>query len=283
MLRGMRLAGLLVVIGGVGLAAGCGSRSRLIAADGGSGGAVGGSGGAVGGSGGAVGGSGGAFGGSGGFAGSPFGGAAGTAGCGPIDTGLPCSTLGETSCLTAFPRCAPIYDDTCCSSCKPGPCADCTSWKFFTCIDRELSSCVPGMTGPCGQTPGWACKGGTASCASSQCDAVPGCVAAQPFECPEDAPCVPECHSVSAGTCGPACEPGPIPICPPGASAEYAAGSPTGYCIPSSVCSAPPSACPATLPQGACGVPGQVCTYGSWCKNTCTCQNGSWSCITPPC
>jgi hypothetical protein len=283
MLPGMRLVGLCVIIGGLGLTAGCGSRSRLIAADGGSGGALGGSGGAFGGSGGAFGGSGGAFGGSGGFAGSPFGGAAGTAGCGPIDTGLPCSTLGETSCLTAFPRCAPIYDDTCCSSCKPGPCADCTSWKFFACIDRELSSCVPGMTGPCGQTPAWACKGGTASCASSQCDAVPGCIAAQPINCPEDAPCVPECHSVSAATCGPACEPGPIPLCPPGATAEYAAGSPTGYCIPSTVCSAPPSTCPATMPQGACGVPGQVCTYGSWCKNTCTCQNGVWSCITPPC
>ncbi|GMV18812.1 MAG: hypothetical protein DYH12_06105 [Sorangiineae bacterium PRO1] len=277
MLRGMRLAWFL---GCALLIAGCGSRSRLAAADGG------GSGGGAGGSGGA-----GAVSGAGGFGGAPLGGAGGVSGCGPVDTGAPCSTLGEVGCLTAFPRCAPVYDDQCCPMCQPtGMCADCMSWQFYECIDRELSNCVPGAIGHCGQTPQWACNGGRAECPESACQFVPGCVEALPSDCPEDAFCPPECHPVTKEICGPTCGPPvPMPMCPNGGAHEVQGGQYTGYCIEASVCGGPNppppvGPCPPSLPSGQCGSPGQICTYGSWCASTCTCDgSGFWSCVTPPC
>ncbi len=266
-----------MVFCGLVLAMGCGSRSRLLGPDPSSGGtgALGGGGG-----GGGVGG----IGGVGGSGGAPLGGAGGTSSCGPIDSGAPCTTLSETGCLTAFPRCAPVYDDECCSSCDPGPCADCVSWRFQHCVDRELSDCEPGTIGLCGFTPPWACSGGKADCSSSQCNSMPGCVEALPQDCPEDSICGPECHAVTAGSCGPLCEiSGPSQPCPATTTREHASGKLTGYCIPSEVCALGPSDCPAQMPSGTCATPGQICTYGGWCKNTCTCDGGVWSCITPPC
>lgn len=267
-----------IVFGAAVLALSCGSRSRLMSGDGGGGGVSGGSGGV------------GAVSGSGGFGGSPVGGAGGSAGCGPVDTGAPCATLGEMGCLAAFPRCAPVYDDQCCPSCYPGMCADCMSWQFYECIDRELSSCVPGTIGHCGQTPPWACNGGKAECNEGACQFTPGCVSAQPTSCAPDGLCPPECHAVTAESCGPPCGPPvPMPMCPNGGVHEVQNGQYTGYCIDPSVCGdkpvppPQPGACPDTTPSGKCSQEGQVCSYGSWCKNTCTCQNGFWACITPPC
>ncbi|MFO0569371.1 MAG: hypothetical protein U0263_27175 [Polyangiaceae bacterium] len=164
-------------------------------------------------------------------------GSGGTSGCGPIDTGAACSTLRETECLAASSRCAPVYDDMCCPTCSPGGCADCMNWQFVRCIERELSSCVPGMVGGCGQTPSWACNGGTPSCDHDACNFVPGCYEALPTSCPPDALCASECHPITAGTCGPMCGPPiPIPACPEGYTQEYASGKLTGHCIQASAC-----------------------------------------------
>jgi hypothetical protein len=276
----VRLATLLLLCGALVVA--CGSRSRLTEQVGSGGSPSGGAAGtgAVSGSGGA----GGGVGGFGGFGGSP-GGAGGSAGCPPVDTGAPCGTLSETACLSAFPRCAPVYDDACCPMCDPtGACADCVDYRFRVCVDRELSSCVPGAIGPCGVTPGWACTGGKADCSHPQCTMTPGCMEALPQDCPEDAFCPNECRPVSAESCGPVCgDPPPMLPCPPGFVHLVENGKYSGLCVESSVCSPPLNTCPPSLPSGSCGSPGQVCTYGSWCKNTCTCDNGSWSCVTPPC
>jgi len=271
MLSGMRLAWLCAL-----LVLGCGSRSRLLEVEGTAGGSGGSSG-----SGGSAAGSG--FGGMLGGFGGMLGGAGGVAGCEPVDNGAPCAALAEVGCLAAFPRCAPVYDDTCCPSCIPTPvCGDCVTWKFHECIDREDSDCAA-SNGHCGLTPDWACKGGKADCSGQwDCKLVPGCMAAAPAGCAPDGFCPPECHAVSAGTCGPFCGPElPPPPCVNGGVPEISGGQYTGYCIEPSVCGNVATTCPAQMPKGACGSPGLTCKYGK-CEY-CTCQNGIWSCVTPPC
>jgi hypothetical protein len=267
----MKLALVGLALGFVVALPACGSRSRLVEA-GGAGGAGGGSGGF------------GAVSGAGGGGGTSVGGFGGSSGCGPVDEGAPCSTLGEIGCLAAFPRCAPIYDDFCCSSCKPtGMCADCMDWRFFSCVDRELSNCVPGMVGPCGQTPEWACQGGRAECTDGPCQYTAGCFEAQPTSCPPGQTCAPECHAVTSETCGPICGPPiPMPMCPNGGVHEVQGGKYSGYCIDPSVCGGVASTCPATMQPGTlCSPNGMTCNYGQC--NSCTCQNGVWACVTPPC
>ncbi|MBK7581231.1 MAG: hypothetical protein IPI67_13580 [Myxococcales bacterium] len=276
----------VLIVGGA-LALGCGGKTQ-IDSGGGSGGAVsGGNGGTAANGGTSASGGTAAFGAVSGGGGEPFGGAGGGAGCGPVDSGAECSTLGETECLAASSRCVPLYDDACCPMCKPtGMCADCVNYEFIDCAPREESSCVPGAVPQhCGQTPSWACTGGAATCDTDNCNTTPGCVAAQPTNCPPDSLCAPECHALTSESCGPACGPPvPMPMCPNNGTHEVEGGKYTGFCLEPSACKEP-DGCPSAMPSSGskCADVGQSCSYGGWCKNTCTCKGGAWACLTPPC
>ena len=257
--------------------AACGGKTDSSPAQGGTAGTAG-----TGNSGGSVGGSGG-IGGSVAGSGGIGGGIGGSPGCAPVDTGAACATLGETACLTAAGRCAPVYDDTCCPMCEPtGMCADCVNYRFHECIPYEESGCVPGAIGHCGQTPSWFCQGTAPVCPEGgMCGSVPGCVAVTPA-CPPDTFCGDICHAVTAWSCGPACVGELAPACD--TVAEVAKGGAyTGYCLPSDVCTS--GACPATIPPKgtSCGAEGTQCSWGGWCKSTCTCKGGVWDCIIPVC
>jgi hypothetical protein len=149
-----------------------------------------------------------------------------------------CDTLGEPGCLDAFPDCAPVYDDTCCPTCNPGPCADCQNFAFDHCAPA-IDVCASAMP-TCGTIPAWACTGGAPECpvigqgGDYACDATPGCVVAS---CSPDANCGNEhqCHPVGAGSCTALCDAVP-PTCPVGFAAEANGSCWTGYCIPGEVC-----------------------------------------------
>ena len=141
-----------------------------------------------------------------------------------------CDGLGQTECLAAFPGCVPIYDDACCPTCDPGPCADCVNWQFYACVPAA-SACAPASPS-CGQTPPWACSGGSAQCPSGFCQGTIGCVAAT---CPIGVGCIEQCHPVSAGMCSVTCLADP-PECPPGTVPEADGLCYTGLCIPADVC-----------------------------------------------
>jgi hypothetical protein len=271
MMSRVRLAGLLAFGISSLVLASCGGETSSESGSGASAGAGGG---------GAAGASGGS--GAGGSGAAPAGGGAG---CGPTDPGGACSALGEVGCLAAHPRCAPVYDDYCCPSCDPtGACADCVDYRFHRCAPIEETSCVPGTLPVCGNTPSWACQGGSASCSNGQpCNFTPGCIDAVVAGCGPDAYCPPECHPTSAWTCGPMCTAGPLPICDDGVP-EYGPNGATGYCMRAGVC-AGAGACPDAPPAhgAACSSPGKVCTYSGFCAPSCSCEDGAWSCATPPC
>jgi len=216
------------------------------------------------------------------FGGSPMGGAPG---CGPTDPGGECASLGQVACLSAFPRCVPVYDDHCCPSCDPtGGCADCIDFGFHHCSTFVESSCTPGFLPACGQTPTWACQGGSAECpAQGPCNFAPGCTDAAPAGC-DPTQCGTECHPVTAWSCGPTCSPSPIPFCDKGVPEAGPKGY-TGYCIRAGVCGLEPGACPAQAPAhgSTCVSEGLVCAYSGFCAPTCTCTKGAWSCPLPPC
>ncbi len=199
------------------------------------------------GAGGAMGGSGGVGGGSGGSAatagvagsggGSPSGGSGGQ--CGVPGPEVPCGELDEARCLKAHPRCAPMYDDKCCPACDPtGACADCVAWEFEACLPYDESNCAPGTVGTCGETPAWACQGGTPECGPGSCSFEPGCVTMIYADCPPDALCPPECRAVTRDSCDGACAGGAPPSCPDGTTPETAGGKFTKYCLPEAVCGA---------------------------------------------
>lgn len=230
----------------------------------------------------------GAVSGGGGMGGAPMG---GTSACGPVDPGGPCGTLGETGCLAASPRCAPVYDDHCCPDCEPmGACADCVDYRFFECIPFEESNCTPGLTPHCGVTPQWACQGGSANCVGDgPCNMTPGCIDAVIAGCGPDALCESECHPTTAWTCGPDCaQGGPMPFCADGVP-ELGPEGYTGYCVRAGVCGGEvppdPGACPVKAPAhgSACASPGLSCQYTGFCAPTCKCEGGKWACLTPPC
>lgn len=145
-----------------------------------------------------------------------------------------CEGLDEIPCLGAYPSCAPVYDDACCPSCEPGPCADCIDWQFHHCAPFEEVCDAPP---PCGNATIWACSGGTPSCTgqAGNCGADPGCAQAtcsvESGPCPGD-----ECHPVTAEICGPALCNAIPPTCPGGTLPEHEADCYTGWCIPADVC-----------------------------------------------
>jgi hypothetical protein len=142
-----------------------------------------------------------------------------------------CSSFGETECLGAYPKCAPVYDDSCCPTCDPGPCADCEHYQFHHCAPFETVCGQSPMA--CGVTFGEACFGKPATCPNQYCGSNPGCVDA----CQVDSTgtCSPACRPVTVGSCTSVCNP-PPPACPPGFVPEQDGTCFTGYCIPAGVC-----------------------------------------------
>ena len=135
--------------------------------------------------------------------------------------------------MGAFPSCVPFYDDHCCPTCTPGPCANCVDWQFEGCTDAAsaCSSAGPG----CGVVPDWACEGGQANCPDGQpCNSRPGCTEEI---CALNQPCPGTflCTSVHAGICETQCDSVPPP-CPPNAIAESDGFCYTGSCIAADVC-----------------------------------------------
>jgi len=141
-----------------------------------------------------------------------------------------CAGLGEVACLGSYPSCVPIYDDSCCSTCNPGTCADCVKYVFHHCAEKA-DAC--GKKPACGVVAPGDCNGTTTTCANQYCPANPGCVAG----CTPDGMggCSPECLPVTKGSCTIACAP-PSPSCPPGYIPEANGGCYTGHCIVASTC-----------------------------------------------
>lgn len=213
-----------------GLLAACGGTvSSSTGGDGGAGGGSGGTSSSTGGTTASTGGSGGNTGGTGGS-----GGIGGFGGAGD------CAALDLVGCLGAYPECVPVYDDTCCPSCDPGPCADCVSLQFHHCAPKaDVCGDTPV---PCGTVPDWACAGGQAQCGDVDpqsspdlCGSVAGCI---PGYCNLDIDCDtdPVCVPVTAGSCGPVlCDAIPPP-CPDGTTNEIQNDCYTTLCIPSNIC-----------------------------------------------
>ena len=147
-----------------------------------------------------------------------------------------CGGLAEAACMASYPTCAPAYADVCCSSCTPGPCADCSDYEFYQCGPLEQIC----STGACWLPPDWACAGETPPCPAITdpggeyaCDQAPGCVV---VACSPDVNCVEtQCHPVTAASCTTACDAIP-PSCPPGQVAEADGFCWTGFCMPAAVC-----------------------------------------------
>ncbi|MFO0619717.1 MAG: hypothetical protein U0414_44445 [Polyangiaceae bacterium] len=144
-----------------------------------------------------------------------------------------CAGLGETQCLAAFPECAPVYDDFCCPTCTPGPCADCVNMQFYEC--QPAASVCSGAPLSCGVVSKENCAGLPATCESAYCPANAGCV--QVCEPDANGQCMAgPCHPVTAGSCTSVCD-GIPPNCPPGFVPEQDGTCYTGFCIPDQVCS----------------------------------------------
>ncbi len=149
-----------------------------------------------------------------------------------------CDGLAEVPCVAAFPDCVPVYDDACCPTCDPGPCADCVNYQYHHCVSVQ-DGCLPEQPVVCGVIPSGACTGQAPSCgppggSPTPCGAQPGCIEAT---CSPDVNCPPdvECHPVIGGMCSTECDSVP-PTCPTGTTAESDGFCYTGYCIPVEVC-----------------------------------------------
>lgn len=151
-----------------------------------------------------------------------------------------CEALDHISCLGAHPSCVPVYDDKCCPTCDPmGGCADCIDIQFHHCAPYA-DQCA-GAPSKCGQTPGWACDGGQATCPAdpggspSPCGTTAGCLPAYCALNLESCPAEPVCHPATKGTCMTQCDSVPPP-CPGGTYAESDGFCYTQYCVPENVC-----------------------------------------------
>jgi hypothetical protein len=111
------------------------------------------------------------------------------------------------------------------------------NWQFQTCLPFEESSCVPGLTGPCGSTPSWACSGTAPTCPpeGSSCEFEAGCAEAVVASCAPDELCTPECHPITKYSCELSCVAEKPPPCGQGVPENSASGY-TGYCIRAQAC-----------------------------------------------
>ncbi|MFK7988287.1 MAG: hypothetical protein AB8I08_19865 [Sandaracinaceae bacterium] len=151
---------------------------------------------------------------------------------GPPDAGTdPCDGLGPAACFAEF-ACAPIFDNACCPSCTPGPCADCENPVYAGCGPFEA------CRGACGDSPSWACFPTEPSCSGARplgdesCDQ-PGCV---PASAPIGEPSpMGLCRPITGDSCTVACRQ-MAPLCPEGTVPEGDGECYTGWCLPAFVC-----------------------------------------------
>jgi hypothetical protein len=145
-----------------------------------------------------------------------------------------CLGLAAATCLLA--GCVPSFDDSCCSSCTPGACADCTNIDWNGCRPFDDSPC----TGGCGAAPTWVCRGSPARCdgavvTDADSCTIAGCVPAVPSGSGEPDLGAAICVPITAETCTALCD-GLPPRCPTGTAAEADGGCYTGRCVPAFVC-----------------------------------------------
>lgn len=163
----------------------------------------------------------------------------------PVDAGAPppppldggttdCTGLGPAACFADL-DCAPLFDDQCCPSCSPGPCADCFDPAYVECV--PFDGC---RTPACGVVPSWGCVPTAPDCADATPTSVDGCSA---YGCVPgyppgegdpsiaDAICVP----ITGDSCTTACRRLP-PTCPSGTVPEGDGSCYTDRCIPAFVC-----------------------------------------------
>jgi len=132
--------------------------------------------------------------------------------------------------------CVPSFDDSCCSACTPGACADCTNIDWVGCRPRAESACAGG----CGSAPDWVCSDVRPSCEGAvvtdadSCSRA-GCVPAFPFGAGEPDLGAASCVPITADSCSVACDSLPPP-CPTGTAAEGNGACYTGRCVPAFVC-----------------------------------------------
>jgi hypothetical protein len=149
-----------------------------------------------------------------------------------------CETLGHAACLAVYPDCVPVYDQSCCPSCNPGPCGACVLFLFHHCASHA-EGCSPTL--PCGFSLPEHCAGKLPACGDAAdvipCGTYPGCSYAI---CPVGVDCDPakQCVPVTAGSCTVLCKL-PPPDCPPGMVAEADGNCWTGLCVRAEVCATP--------------------------------------------
>ena len=151
-----------------------------------------------------------------------------------------CETLGHAACVAAFADCVPIYDDLCCPSCDPGPCADCINYQFHHCAPYAKGCALNGPS--CGRVLKEHCAGQVPSCgpvlgSPGPCGQSPGCTLA---DCPVNIDCDPPpgCVPVTGGACTASCK-SPPPACSPTMVPEANGNCWTGLCIMADVCAMP--------------------------------------------
>lgn len=148
--------------------------------------------------------------------------------------GTACDGLSAGNCLAA--GCVPVFDDSCCPTCEPGPCADCTNIDWLGCRPASESPCAGG----CGVAPEWVCTTAEPDCSTAHvvdqdsCDR-PGCIPS--FPSGEGTPDIAtaSCTPITADSCRVTCRRLP-PTCPTGTYAEGDGSCYTERCIPNFYC-----------------------------------------------
>lgn len=154
----------------------------------------------------------------------------------PVDAGpdamvTGCTGLPPAACLAS--GCVPMFDDACCPSCPPGPCADCVHWMYEGCVPP--SAACSGSA--CGVAP--TCTA-PIDCSSAHVNAVdacdvPGCVPAYPAGTGDPDPSTATCVPIHRDVCTALCRRFP-PECPAGTFPEGDGFCYTDRCIPRFVC-----------------------------------------------
>ncbi len=138
-----------------------------------------------------------------------------------------CGELSFGECVSN-PACAPIFDDSCCPQCSPGPCADCVDWDFIKCLPRN-AACNGDFD--CGFVGEYVCQNTFPNC-SGFCEGTMGC---EPGVCSLGGPQCQACVPIVPGVCGSQCD-SPPPPCPPGFVPASDGFCWTGLCIDGAVC-----------------------------------------------